>query len=218
MKNYFLILLILIIISCQSKTKSEKTVETVLPEKKNRTETKVFGDSLKIVYEYKGDTVIQKRIDLKGTSDDNFDSSFNVISVWSTRMASELDCNQNFKLNQDDVEFNFCFNDIITKIENDIIKYSDKPWRIDRLKKLKKELLSIKNGKSEKLTQRTSYYLIFNLIREINFSAYDNKTKSNTEKIRIEKYETNFSGGRNYYLINKENDTIARFDVNEWIS
>ena len=217
MKHYFIILLSLITISCQSKGKSEKPIQSEQVEDKYRTETKVFGDSLKIIYEYRGDTVIQKRIDLKGTSDDNFDNSFNVISVWSTRMASELNCNQIFKLEQEGVEFNFCINDIISKIENDIIKYSDKPWKIDRLKNLKKELVDIKDGKLEKLSQRT-YYLTFDLIREINFSAYDIESKTNVDKVRVEKYETNFSGGRNYYLINKENDTIARFDVNEWMS
>ena len=217
MKYYFILLLSLLAIGCQSKGKSEKPTQSGQIEDKYRTETKVFGDSLKIIYEYRGDTVIQKRFDLKGTADDNFDSSFNVISVWSTRMASELDCNQIFKLEQDGVKFNFCINDIISKIENDIIKYSDKPWKIDRLKTLKKELLDIRDGKLEKLSQRT-YYLTFDLIREINFSAYDSESKTNVDKVRVEKYETNFSGGRNYYLINKQNDTIARFDVNEWMS
>ena len=194
----------------------EKNVEFVFPDKKYGTETKFFGDSLKIIYEYKGDTVLQKRIDLKRTWDDGFDNSFNIMSIWSTRMTSELDCVQNFKLNRDKVEFNFCMNEVIAKIENDIVKYSDKPWKIKNLEKLKKELLKVKSGKLEKLTERT-YYLTFDLISELNFSAYDNETKSNAEKVRVEKYETNFSGGKNYYLINKEHDTIARFSVNEWM-
>ncbi|WP_430467932.1 hypothetical protein [Winogradskyella ouciana] len=217
MKNFLLILVLLIIFSCQSKTNSENNIETVFPDKKYGTETKVFGDSLKIIYEYKGDTVIQKRIDLKGTSDDNFDSSFNIVSIWSTQKVSKLDCTKYLKLNHDEVNFNFCLNDVISKVDNDILKYSDKTWKIENLEKLKKDLLNIKNGNSEKLTERT-YYLIFDLIREINFSAFDNKTKSDIEKIRIEEYETNFSGGNNYYLINKKKDTIARFTVNHWIS
>jgi len=195
---------------------SEKNIKFVSPDKKYGTETKFFGDSLKIIYEYKGDTVLQKRIDLKGIWDDDFDSSFNIMSIWSTRMTSELNCSQTFKLNQNNIEFNFCIEDVITKIENDIKKYAEKPWEIKNHEKLKKELLQIKSGKLKKLTQRT-YYLTFNLIREINFSVYNNETKSNAEKVRIENYQTDFSGGKNYYFINKGNDTIAKFSVNEWI-
>tara|TARA_R110001592_G_scaffold301634_2_gene573044 strand:- start:4565 stop:5161 length:597 start_codon:yes stop_codon:yes gene_type:complete len=195
---------------------SEKNIEFVFPNKKYGTETKIFGDSLKIIYEYKGDTVLQKRIDLKGIWDDDFDSSFNIMSIWSTRMTSELNCSQNFKLNQNNVEFNFCIEDVIDKIENDIEKYAEKPWLIKNHEKLKKELLEIKSGKLKKLTERTDY-LTFELIREINFSAYDNETKSNAEKVRIENYQTDFSGGKNYYFINKGNDTIAKFSLNEWI-
>jgi uncharacterized lipoprotein YehR (DUF1307 family) len=66
MKNYILVFLTVILISCQSKMTSEKNIEFVFPNKKYGTETKIFGDSLKIIYEYKGDTVLQKRIDLKG--------------------------------------------------------------------------------------------------------------------------------------------------------
>jgi hypothetical protein len=216
MKNFILTFLTVIVISCQSKMTSEKNIEFVFPDKKYGTETKFFGDSLKIIYEYKGDTVLQKRIDLKGIWDDDFDSSFDIMSIWSTRMTSELNCSQNFKLNQNNVEFNFCIEDVIDKIENDIEKYAEKPWLIKNHEKLKKELLEIKSGKLKKLTERTDY-LTFELIREINFSVYDNETKSNAEKVRIENYQTDFSGGRNYYFINKGNDTIAKFSLNEWI-
>ena len=217
MKNYLLILLTIISLGCQSKEKLENVSEGVLIQKElYRTETKVFGDSLKVIYEYRGDTVYQKRIDLKGTSDDNFDSSFDVMIVWSTLRTSELQCDQILKLDQDNVEFNFCLNDVITKIENDIIKYSNNPWKIMDLERLKTELYDFKRGHLEKLDQ-INYYLNFDLVNEIAFSAYDSETETNVEKVRIEKYETSFSGGRNYYLINNQNDTIARFDVNEWM-
>ncbi len=217
MKKYLLFLLTIIGIGCQSKDKLENIlVDTPIKKELYRTETKVFGDSLKVISEYRGDTVYQKRIDLKGRSDDNFDGSFNVMIVWSTRSASELNCDQILKTDQNNIEFNFCLNDVIKKIENDLITYSDNPWKIMDLERLKTELYDFKQGKLKKLDQ-LNYYLNFDLVKEIAFSAYDRETETNVEKVRVEKYETSFSGGRNYYLINKQNDTVASFAINEWM-
>ncbi len=217
MNKYLLVLLTLISVGCQPKDKLDNT-HADIPNKKElyRTDTKVFGDSLKVISEFRGDTIYQQRIDLKGRSDDNFDGSFNVMIVWSTLSATELKCDQILKNYQTNVEFNFCLNDVIKKIENDLITYSDNPWKIMDLERLKTELYDFKHGKLKKLDQ-LNYYLNFDLIKEIAFSAYDRTTETNVEKVRIEKYETSFSGGRNYYLINKQNDTIARFAINEWM-
>ena len=185
---------------------------------KNRTETKFFGDSLKIIYQYKGDTIIQERIDLKGTSDDNFDSSFRVISVFSTKNISILKCSEILKLTINNIDFSYCYSEIFSSIERDIkkAKKNGEPWIVDGLYKVKKELLKYKTDGQGDLNDLKEYFL-FELLRKIEFSAYDNKTKSKVQKIRIEKYETSFSGGRNYYLMNKENDTVAKYSRNEWI-
>lgn len=71
---------ILILIGCHSKSKRELIIDKKPIVKEYRTETKFFGDSLKVISEYRGDTIIQERIDLK-TSDNNFDSSYTTISV-----------------------------------------------------------------------------------------------------------------------------------------
>ena len=83
---------ILILIGCQSKSKRELIIDKKSIVKDNRTETKIFGDSLKVISEYRGDTIIQERINLKETSDNNFDSSYTTISVLSTRATSRLEC------------------------------------------------------------------------------------------------------------------------------
>jgi hypothetical protein len=210
----------LILIGCQTKIKKELTTDEVQTQQKEiRKETKVFGDSLKIEYEYRGDTVVQKRIDLKGTSDDNFDSSFTVVSIWSTKTTSKLNCDDELILTVDKVDFKYCYEDVFDKIEQDIIraKEKDEPWQIDGLKKTKAKLVGNKKGKEVDLRWIKEYY-IFDLLREIDFDVYDNRKKEKIDKVRVEKYETNFSGGRNYYFLNKKNDTIARFDITEWIS
>ena len=217
-KTFIIALNILILIGCQSKTKKELTTDRKTIPTKNRIETKVFGDSLKVVYEYRGDTIIQNRIDLKGTSDDSFDSTFIVISVWSTRTTSDLKCLEELKLIVDGIELKFCYADIFNKIDADIKKAEEtgEPWKVDSLNKTKTKLLNYKHNGKEDLKEIKEYFQ-FSLLREIDFSAYDNQTNSMVQKVRIEKYETSFSGGRNYYFLNNANDTIARFDRTEWM-
>src|SRR5690606_2328320 len=123
LKNTIVIALtILILIGCQSKTKKELIIDEKPIVNENRTETKFFGDSLKVISEYRGDTIIQKRIDLKGTSDDNFDSSFTTTSVWSTRATSILKCADEIMLTVDVINFKFSYEDIFNKIDENIEK------------------------------------------------------------------------------------------------
>jgi hypothetical protein len=113
------------------------------------------------------------------------------------------------------VDFYFCLDDVIQKVTTDI-NTSDQPGLVHRLTKNKAELINIEHGKADSLLTET-YYLTFDLLRTIDFSIVDNKTKSKIKKVRIEQYETDFSGGHNYYLIGDKKDTLARFDVNEWM-
>ncbi len=209
---------ILILIGCQSKSKKELVIEEKPFTPKNRIETKIFGDSLKVISEYRGDTIIQKRIDLKGTSDDNFDSSFTTTSVWSTKVTSLLKCEEKITLTVDEIDFKFCYADIFNKIDENIkkAKKNDEPWKVDGLNETRNKFVNYKRNGQEDLSRIKEYFL-FALLREIDFSAYDNQTKSTVKKVRIGKYETEFSGGRIYYLLTKMNDTIAKFNRNEWI-
>ena len=151
----------LVLIGCKPSNDSHSDSGEV--SQNSRTEEKVFGDSLKIIYEYFGDTVIQNRIDLKGTTDDDFDNSFIVTST-----------------------------DAIRKVDNDINESLDDLGTLDRLNPIKVELKKIKNGALDSLSTERSY-LTFDLLRTIDFSVYDRKTKSNLSKVRVEQYETNFS-------------------------
>ncbi len=209
---------ILILIGCQSKSKRELIIDKKSIVKDNRTETKIFGDSLKVISEYRGDTIIQERINLKETSDNNFDSSYTTISVLSTRATSRLECSDKITLTIDGIVFKFCYRHIFKKIDNTIkkAKEEDEPQKVDRLIETKNKFLNYKRNDNEDLSRIKEFFL-FELLREIDFSAYDNQTKATVQKVRIVKYDTNFAGGRTYYLITKTNDTIARFDRTEYI-
>jgi len=216
MNKFYSILTILILIGCQPKTQVDSETDLVHIDKIIKEKTKVFGDSLKIIYEYRGDTVIQKRIDLKGTSDDGFDGSFTVRTILSTKVVSKLHCSKKVKISHDGFVFIFCVDDAIKKIEMDIQGTGDSPWRTENLRNVKNNLISIKNGITDSL-KIDSYDLTFGFVRNIKFSIYDIDGKVKIEHVGIEQYETSFSGGRNYYLVNKKKDTIGRFYVNEWM-
>jgi hypothetical protein len=209
---------ILILVGYQSKSKKEIIIENKPIFNENRIESKNYGDSLRIEYEYRGDTIIQSRIDLKVTSDDNFDSSFTVVSVWSTRETSELNCLDKLKLTRNSIDFIYCYDEILEKIDRDISKAEKEgeSWKVQRINELKTKLSKYKNGAKIDLKWIKEYY-IFDLLREIDFDIYDNQKKTEVKIVRVEEYETDFSGGRNYYLLTKTNDTIAKFDALDWI-
>lgn len=224
MKILIKILIILIFVSCKNKEEESEKLQrdSKKVEKINRTETKVYGDSLKIIYKYSGDTIFQEHIDLKGTSDDNYDSSLNMTTVWSTRKIKELHCSQKLSLPQKNMIFTYCVSNVIKKIENDIKNSKDEPWKLDRLEKLKNELVQIEKGTRDSLSLK-SFHLNFLLLKNVELSAYDKTSKRQADKIKIGKYLVKFSsgnssGGTHYYFLTKENDTIGDFRIREWIT
>lgn len=204
---------------CVTETKRE-AFEQLKPLKiDDRVQSKTYGDTLKVEYQYHGDTVIQNRVDLKGLIDDNFDNSFTVISIWSTKQTSQLSCDEKLQLTLDYVDYQFCFQDVLDQLDKDIVKAKVKNDLIDvdGLKEIKTDLTNYRNGQEIDLEFFGNSYL-FDLVREINSQLYDNKNKTKIDKINIEDYQTNFSKGKNYYFFNQSNDTIAVYNRLEWMS
>ncbi len=216
MKALYSTLTFLLIIGCITKSKTTINQGLVKSDTMIKSKTEVFGDSLKIIYEYSGDTIIQKRIDLKGVSVDGFNNSYTVRSVWSTRTATELNCDKKLTFNNDSIAFSFCIDDAIKYMEIKLNKSSNNSSQIDAYNKIKLNLIKIKNG-DKKDFSLLSYRLSLHFLKDIDFSIIDNKTNTKVKEVRIENYETNFSGGKNYYLINKNNDIITHYNVNEWM-
>jgi len=217
------ILIVLIFIGCKSHEDDDKVQYEIKTEAiSNRTETKLFGDSLKVIYKYSGDTIFEDHIDLKGTSDDNYDSSLSMTTVWSTREMDKINCSQKLFITQENIIFSYCLSDVMQRIEDNIKNSGEESWNLDRLKKMEKELVEIEKGKRDSLTFK-SYHLNFLVLKELQFSAYDKVSKHKASKIKVGKYLIKFptgnsSGGTHYYLITKENDTIGEFQIREWIT
>ncbi|WP_405200278.1 hypothetical protein [Christiangramia sp. LLG6405-1] len=217
------ILIVLIFIGCKSHEDDDKVQHEVKKEAiSNRTDTKIFGDSLKVIYKYSGDTIFEDHIDLKGTSDDNYDSSFSITTVWSTREMDIINCSQMLSLPQKNIIFSYCLSDLKRRIEDDIENSGEESWNLDRLNKLKKELVQLEKGKRDSLTFK-SHHLNFLVLKDLQFSACDKVSKRKASKMKVGKYLIKFSsgnssGGTHYYLLTKENDTIGEFEIREWIT
>ena len=202
MRNIILIFFVFLF-GCQSNTKTIKT-----------TKTKIFGDTLKIEYTYIGDTVYQKRTDLK-KKQGVFDNNFDVKSVWNTKTASFLNCEQKIKITKAQLDYIFCLDAVLEQSQKELVRKTELNWNKDSILFLQKELLKIEKGELDSVSSQ-NYFMIFNLIRNIPFTIYDQKTKTNVSKISIENYTTPFSGGHIYYLINKKHDTLAKYHFQDW--
>lgn len=232
MKIGIYILLIGIMISCTSESQSEGKIENTKEEFKqtnhfeNISKVEVFGDSLRIEYEVYGDSIIQHRIDLKGTEGDGFDDSYTITSVWSDRISDLESCNSELKIIWDSLDFRFCTKEVIEHYNN-LIEQAE-PWKgepTDTLNFFNQEILRLQELKNQiekkkkKIIQLETMpiYLPFELSEKLQFKAIDLRTNDTISKIIREKYTTEFSGGRNFYLVNQKNDTIGRVHKNDYM-
>ena len=174
----------------------------------NKTETKYFGDTLKIEYTYKGDTTYQKRTDLKSKK-----KILEITSVWKTLNASNLDCKEKIRISKDNINYSFCFDVVYDLTVKQMKNKTELKWSKDEIYAFYRELLEIQN-KELKTISSSNYYMIYYFLRNGNFSIYDNFSETSVTKIRLENYKTNHSKGNIYYLINSENDTISSYNLN----
>lgn len=204
MKHYFILLIILIsFFGCNSKNSATQ----------KRTEIKHFGDSLKIEYVYSEDTVFQNRTYSKGDKV----THFKVKSIWSTLLSENLDCERKIKFVKNNINYTFCFKDVLSQTKKQLKNQTEPKWHIDDVGFLKEELTLIQKGEMDTVSN-TNYYMLYHFIKNLDFVIFDQKSQSNIEKIRMENYQSDFSGGHIYYLINKKQDTIAKYNFQDWKS
>ncbi|MBI1288889.1 MAG: hypothetical protein GC178_15080 [Flavobacteriales bacterium] len=229
MRTWTLIVLISILSACSAPTdngQNEMSTEQA-NHFDNVSKVEVFGDSLRIEYEIYDNTIIQHRIDLKGTKDDGFDNSYTVTSIWSSREASAIDCKSELQIVWDSLDFRFCVEQVIRRYDSLITEAG--PWRgeasdslnvfnqkIIELQEIKSQLEKIKSKRIGRLNSMP-FYMPFDLLRTIEFSVTDLRTDDQLNRVLVEDYETEFSGGKNFYLVNSTNDTIGKVHKNEYM-
>ena len=216
MNNWIPILPFLILISCSHASDHEQRDD---PQEQanyfeNASKVELFGDSLRVEYEIHGDTVIQHRIDLKGKKGDGFDDSFTVTSIWVDRIPSRLDCKNKIEISSDSLEFWFCTSQVIDHYDSLIRDPSE--WDKGYLTQTRTRLGKIRNEALGRI-EATSIFMPLKLAMKLDFQLVDSRTNDTTSKLLIENYDTEFSGGKNFYIVNSKNDTTARFHMNEFM-
>jgi len=183
---------------------------------KKRTETKFFGDSLKIVYTYSGDTIFQKRTYLKGKANNGIDETYDVISIWTTKKLDTLDCDKKIKITKNNLEYTFCLNSVLKQTQNQLNNRTEIKWSKDSIVSFKKELILFRKGEISNVSSN-NYYMLYHFVKNLEVAIFDQSTQTNVSEIRMENYTTNFSGGNIYYLINKKQDTVAKYNLSDWM-
>ena len=202
----FFLILVTSLVSCNSRNSTIK----------KRTETKIFGDSLKIVYTYSGDTIFQKRTDLKGKANNGINETYDVISIWTTKKLDTLDCDKKIKITKNNLEYTFCLNSVLKQTQNQLDKRTEIKWSKDSIVSFKKDLVLFRKGEISNVSSN-NYYMLYHFVKNLEVAIFDQSTQTNVSEIRMENYTTNFSGGNIYYLINKKQDTVVKYNLSDWM-
>jgi hypothetical protein len=178
----------------------------------NVVKTMQIGDSVRIEIEQRGDTLIKHYIDLKGTSDDNFDNSFTTTCVYK-KFKNDTGINSAFYLTKNGYRLYFDSKKIasycdsmISTLTSDYDKDVNKP----RYESLKRRVLM----KTDTIGINDESELILNFTCKI----IDEKTNEKPKSILVEFYRTEFSGGKNFFILTNKNDTVELFHHMDFIN
>jgi hypothetical protein len=191
--------------------------------------SKTFGDSLKIEYIRKGDTLFQRRIDLKELNEDDFDDSFDVVSIFSNLYTCNIS-EPKIVIIWDSAFISFPKNELIDTLENRLNK--DLPYFKGQkvIKVIDDESEDKSNNELDNtgMITRKKYsnnsidtvvfkgpYLLYGIIPMCKFDMF--YKSEHITRVITEEYKTDFSEGNYYYLLNDRSDTIAELDLNLWI-
>jgi len=131
-----------------------------------------------------------------------------------TKWNSELNCSEKLIIHQNEIKYSFCYSDIIAFLDAQIEKSKNDIYFI-RYVKEKENLLN-------KIKERESIfycdYLLYDLLMNLPYRAYDKYSKLEVSKIILSDYYSGWSGGSEYFLLNKRNDTIAYHGFQRWVN
>jgi len=171
----------------------------------NVCKVEIFGDSLRIETECYGDSIIKHHIDLKGISDDGFDSSFNVtIKREKEKSIPKFECDEDFKFNYREYEIRYCKEELITEL-------GKQGWT-----KRIADSIGV-NIQMDSLVGINNDFILIGYVDQINFQIIERETKDTVKSILKGSYITEFSGGTLYEIIDSKRDTIELFQRNSWM-
>jgi len=131
-----------------------------------------------------------------------------------TMRSSELICSKKIIIHQNEIKYSFCYSDINAFFDKQIKKSENDIFFINYIGE-KENLL---NQITDKESIFYCDYIIYDLLLNLPFSAYDKYSKEGISKIILSDYYSGWSGGSEYYLLDKENDTIAYHGFQRWVN
>lgn len=170
----------------------------------NVCKVEIHGDSLRIETECYGDSIIKHYIDLKGISDDGFDSSFNVTILREEKLTPKFECEDDFKFQFREFDIRFCKDELKEKMEKT-------NWT-----KQIADSIGV-NAQMDSLVGNNNSFVLVDYIDQIDYQIIQRETNDTVKSILRGNYITEFSGGIVYEIINSNKDTIELFQRNSWM-
>ena len=144
---------------------------------RNVCKVETIGETIRIETECYGDSIIKHYIDLKGTSDDGFDNSFNVTIVRTPVQVPSLSCLSKFSFDYKGFNVSYCEKELITNLKN------------SRWMSHLADSIGINFAIDSLVGRNNSSYLV-NLIDELNSQIIDNGNFDTIKSVLRGKYIT----------------------------
>ncbi|WP_033959716.1 hypothetical protein [Psychroserpens jangbogonensis] len=145
--------------------------------------------------------------------DKNYRLSPYVTSI--IKQNSKLVCSKKLIIHQNEIKYSFCYSDVIDFFDKNI-KKGEKDIKIYLMYTKGKEKLQ--NHIADKESIFYCDYIMYELLMNLSYRAYDKYTKMEISKIILSDYYAGWSGGSEYYLLDKKNDTISYKFINRWVN
>jgi hypothetical protein len=213
--RYYLLTFYFFIIFYSCNNSSKKDVSSVNSIQIDSTSGE--NDSLIIQIETKGNTVYKHYKDTAKIKRDNFNDSYNVKSVYK-KLFNFRPLKTDFYFTQD--SFNILFN------STEVLKYCNRSLsklqtgnEADLSKERYKKLVEFIHNdiEGEKSPKDIDEYWLPTLLLNCNFIIEKVQTKIHPSYLLVEDYETEFSGGNNFYIVMHNTDTVNFLHMMNWI-
>ncbi len=176
-----------------------------------------FGDTVRLEFEKRGDTIIKHYIDLKGLINDNFDGSYNAVCTYNER-ANDTTITSDFYLTVNGYKFYFDTKKVVAYCDSIMSGLNSDNYNLKRqhYQNLKRCVLhqDIPTSNIIALLPSNEQELFVNFDSKI----VDAKTGDKPKSLLIEFYRTEFSGGKYFYIIKNQGDTVGLFHNRDFIN